>query len=95
MLNAPFITIDDSLRLFLARLEGALGVFFKNSEIDRVFSDARENQVDEKQYVFFDSPSITVKRFVDHYEPEDISISISAPRYHFARCRSIVDLQNR
>ena len=90
MVNNP-ITIDDSLRLVLARLEGALGVFFKPAEIDRVFSDARDNQRDEKRYVFFESPRIRVSGYVEDYEPETIEITVDASRSLVARSVAIID----
>ncbi len=90
MVDNP-IVIDDSLRLVFARLEGALGVLFKSSEIERVFSDSRENQRDEKRYIFFDSPKIRVTGYVEDYEHESIEVSINASRSSRARCRPIID----
>jgi hypothetical protein len=90
MVDNP-ITIDDSLRIVLARVEGALGVFFNPSEIERVFADAQGNQRDEKRYVFFDSSGIRVTGFVEDYEPETIEISVDASRSLVARCRPIID----
>ncbi len=84
------ITIDDSLRLVFARLEGALGVLFPAAEIDRVFVDAYENQRDEKHYVFFDSPKIRVSGYVEDYEPETIEISVSASCLQMARVNQII-----
>ena len=89
MVDNP-ITIDDSLRLVFARLEGALGVFFPAAEIDRVFFDARENQRDEKHYVFFDSPKIRVAGYVEDYEPETIEITVKASRSLMARVNPII-----
>jgi hypothetical protein len=89
MVDNP-ITIDDSLRLVFARLEGALGVFFPVAEIDRVFFDARENQRDEKHYVFFDSPKIHVSGYVEDYEPETIEITVRASRWQMARVNPII-----
>ena len=89
-----FITIDDSLRLVLARLEGALGVFFNPREIERVFTDAIENQRDEKRYVFFESPKIRVSGYVEDYEPETISLSVDASRGLIARCNLIISDAN-
>lgn len=93
-MDANFITIDDSLRLVLARLEGALGVFFAPREIERVFIDAIENQRDEKRYVFFDSPGIRVTGYVEDYEPETITLSVESSRALVARCKPIIDDAN-
>ena len=89
MVDNP-ITIDDSLRLVFARLEGALGVYFTAAEIDRVFFDARENQRDEKHYVFFESPNIRVAGYVEDYEPETIGITVKASRSLMARVNPII-----
>lgn len=86
-----FITIDASLRRVLARLEGALGLFFNPREIDRVFTDAIDNQRDEKRYVFFDSPKIRVTGYVEDYEPGMIEISVDASRSLVARSMPIID----
>lgn len=96
-MDANFLTIDDSLRLVLARLEGALGVFFAPREIERVFIDAIENQRDEKRYVFFDSPGIRVTGYVEDYEdyePETIILSVESSRALVARCKSIINDAN-
>jgi len=85
------ITINDSLRLVFARLEGALGVFFYVREIDRVFNDAADNQCDEKHYTFFESPKIRVTGYVEDYEPETIEISVHASRSLTACCKPIID----
>jgi hypothetical protein len=90
MVNNP-ITIDESLCLVFARLEGVLGVSLSRSEIDRVFSDSLENQRDEKSYVFFDSPKIRVTGFVEDYEPETIAISVVSSRSLVRRCKLIID----
>ena len=85
------ILIDDSLRLVLARLEGALGVNFRAREIEQVFADARQDQRSEKRYVFFESATIRVTGYVEDYEPETIEIAIDAPRSDRNRCRQILD----
>ena len=90
MVNRP-ITIDESLRLVFARLEGALGVFFGIGEINRVYSDAAADQCSEKHYVFFESNSIRVKGYVEDYEPETIEITVEAKRSLLVRCEPILD----
>ena len=75
MVEKTLIVIDESLRLLFARLEGALGLFFRQSEVERVFSDARDNQVDGKEYSFIESPRIRVTGYVEEYEPDTIEIS--------------------
>lgn len=89
MVDNP-ITIDASLRLVFARLEGALGVFFKPVEVDRVFTDARDEPIDEKHYVFFDSPRVRVTGYVEDYEPETIEITVRASRWTMRRVNPII-----
>ena len=89
MVETPII-IDENLRLVFARLEGALGVYFIPSEIERVFSDATLNQRDEKEYSFLETPRVRVTGRVEEYEPEIIAISIFGPRRHLKRCNEIL-----
>ena len=89
MVDNP-IVIDESLRLVFARLEGVLGVYFIPSEIERLFSDAIQNQRDEKEYIFFESRRVRVIGRVEDYEPETIEISIRGPRRHMKRCDEIL-----
>lgn len=88
------VTIDSSLRLVFARLEGALGVRFSPVEVDRVFTDAINDQRDDKHYTFYHSGRIQVTGLVGEYEPETIEITVEAPRLMVKRVQPILAAEN-
>jgi hypothetical protein len=72
--------IDTSLRFALFGLECAMGLEFSVKEIERVFLDARDDQVSAKDYVFFAADNLKVYGHVDEYEPETIQLHVENSR---------------
>ena len=70
------ILIDERLRFVFFGLECALGVTLYPLETERVFRDARENQVSLKEYVFHESRGLRVIGRVHEYEPETLLLSV-------------------
>lgn len=70
------LPIDLRLRFALFGLECVLGVSFSGAECERVFRDAKGDQVSAKRYTFFTSPRLAVTGRVDEYEPESIWIRV-------------------
>jgi len=83
------VTVDDSLRFLLFGLQCALGVEFSARECERVFADARDDQVSAKDYVLYEGTGLSVIATVAEYEPETISLVVSG------RNVDIADLEER
>jgi len=61
-------------------LECALNVEFNPAEMERVFMDAKANQVQTKQYAFHQSKGLIVTGRVDGYEPESIWLRVESAK---------------
>lgn len=85
------VSIDMQLRYALFGLECALGVSFSGTEWERVFRDAELDQVSVKEYLFFESSSLTVTGRVDAYEPESIWLRIEGSQNHTEVLQRVVD----
>ena len=70
--------IDESLRFAFFGLECVLRIEFKAKEVERVFSDAVNDQRSAKEYVFIKIDKLVVSGYVDEYEPEMIHLHIES-----------------
>jgi hypothetical protein len=73
------VSIDLELRFVLFGLQVALGVVFPTREMERVFSDALDDQASPKEYHFHDSARVSLTGSVDAYEPETIWLRLRHP----------------
>ena len=83
--------IDMQLRYVLFGLECVLGVSFSGAEWERVFQDSKAEQVRAKQYLFFESPILTVTGSVDTYEPESLRLRIQGNQSYAAVLQRVVE----
>jgi hypothetical protein len=76
------LTIDSSLLDFLRQIETHFSITIDNTIVEKIFKDAAEDQVTEKNYLIFLSkkiflkPPMIIEATVDEYEPESIWITI-------------------
>jgi hypothetical protein len=70
------IIIDLKLRFVFFGLQLVLEVPFSVSEMERVFSDARDNQASSKEYSFYESPGTKITGTVDAYESDSIHLRL-------------------
>jgi hypothetical protein len=89
--SGELLPIDLQLRFAPFGLECGLGVSFSGSECARVFSDAAEDQVSAKQYVFYESPRLVVTGRVDEYEPESVWLNVRGRRGSSDLLRAIAE----
>jgi hypothetical protein len=85
------VSIDMQLRYALFGLECALGVSFSGTEWERVFRDAELDQVSVKEYLFFESSSLTVTGRVDAYESESIWLRIEGRQNHTELLQRVIE----
>lgn len=85
------VSIDMQLRYALFGLECALGVSFSGTEWERVFRDAELDQVSGKEYLFFESSSLTVTGRVDAYESESIWLRIEGRQSHTELLQRVIE----
>jgi hypothetical protein len=71
-----FVIIDLKLRFVFFGLQLVLEVPFSVSEMERVFSNARDNQASAKEYTFYESSGTRVTGTVDAYESEFIRLRV-------------------
>ncbi len=76
------VLIGDHLRFVFGAVEAVLGVeaVLDASEMERVFLDARADQVSQKDYRFYSSGSVAVTGVVEEYEPETIVLHVEGHR---------------
>jgi|EndMetStandDraft_9_1072997.scaffolds.fasta_scaffold212136_2 hypothetical protein len=88
------LVIDQSLMAAIEALQVATGVTFAGDVIARIIPDSESDQVSEKRYVLYESPSrlfkpgLSVIGIVDAYEPETIWIQIIGPKAMETRCET-------
>jgi hypothetical protein len=75
-----WVTIDGRLRFVLFGLECTLGVGLDTLACEKVFRDAREDQVSVKEYTLHESAGLLVTGRVDEYEPEQIRVRVEGRR---------------
>ncbi|PJJ60629.1 hypothetical protein [Hymenobacter chitinivorans] len=68
---------EEKLRTTFQELQSFLGIVFDQSEVERLFNNAEEDQVSFKTYLFYKKPSLifkdwTITGIVDEYEPETL-----------------------
>ena len=78
------VTIDAPLRFLLFGLQCTLGVEFSARECERIFADARDDQVSAKAYALYEGTGLSVTETVDEYEPETISLMVSGKNVDIA-----------
>jgi hypothetical protein len=84
------VPIGDGLRFVFFGLECALGVTLYPLETERVFRDARADQVSAKAYRLHESPRLRVLGRVDEYEPDTIVLRVEGRRGTDALLRRVV-----
>ena len=72
------IVIDESLRFVFFAVECALRIELDVKEVERVFSDAVDDQRSAKEYVFLKKDKLVVSGYVDEYEPEFLHLHIES-----------------
>jgi hypothetical protein len=77
--------IEAQLRTTLNQLQSFLSIAFSHREIERVFNDAKDNQVSEKTYLFYASRETvrqnwSVEGLVKDYEPETLLLTCRGRR---------------
>jgi hypothetical protein len=65
------------LRLVFFGISCAFGIELHTEETERVFAEAKDDQVSSKSYDFGSSRTLTVRGEVDEHEPESIWIRLS------------------
>ena len=79
MINeTQLITIDNQLRLILFGLECALNVEFAVEVVERIFLDCTQDARNEKQYILWTEPRLSVVGLVEEYEPGDIWLTVKS-----------------
>ena len=74
------VSIDEQFRFTLFGLQCVLDVNFSSKEIERIFSEARDDQVSEKKYDLFRSQELYVTGYVEEYEPESITLVVRSKK---------------
>lgn len=87
-----FVNIDDRLRLVLFGLECAFNVEFDPKETERIFQDAKEDQISFKEYTLCHVPPLRVFGQVEEYESEEIRLFIEGPQKIVDQFRRVIEL---
>lgn len=83
MTLSELFTIDNNLRVFLNETEKYFSIKIDREIIEKIFRDAEVDQVNEKEYIIFQSQGtifkkgLTITGSVDGYEPETILVEIT------------------
>jgi hypothetical protein len=75
-----WVPIDGRLRFVLFGLECALGAALYPLACEKVFRDAREDQVSAKGYTLHESAGLRVTGWVGEYEPDHIRVRVEGRR---------------
>ena len=75
-----WVPIDGRLRFVLFGLECALGVTLYPLVSEKVFRDAREDQVSAKEYTLHESVGLRVSGWVGEYEPDQVLVRVEGRR---------------
>jgi hypothetical protein len=75
-----WVPIDGRLRFVLFGLECALRVTLYPLVSEKVFRDAREDQVSAKEYTLHESVGLRVSGWVGEYEPDQVLVRVEGGR---------------
>jgi hypothetical protein len=83
------LSIDDELILILFGLECALDVELNPAETERLFVNAKDDQVSPQEYVFRQTADLTVTGHVDAYEPGTVWVCIESRKAYSPTLKQI------
>jgi hypothetical protein len=70
------ITIDSKLVDFLSKVEKYLNITLDKAIVNKILTEAKDDQVTEKNYSVFETKGLSIHGIVDEYEPETVWIEI-------------------